>query len=42
MKGGDLKEELSQVSWKVKIHEISMLFKEDFFETKKLVHLVKV
>ena len=41
IKGGDLDEELSQISWQAEIHEISMLFKEDFFETKKLVHLMK-
>lgn len=41
IKGGDLDEELSQVSWRAEIHGISMLFDEDFFETKKLVHLHK-
>ena len=40
IKGGDLEEELSRISWRVEIHEISRLFKEDFFETKKLVHLL--
>ena len=40
IKGGDLEEEISQISWRVEIHEISTLFKEDFFETKKLVHLL--
>ncbi len=42
MKGGDFKEELSHVLWQAEIHKISTLFKEDFFGTKKLVHLVKV
>lgn len=41
LKGGDLEEELQGISWPTKIHEISMLFEEDFFETKKVVHLIK-
>ena len=41
IKGGDLEEELKQVSWQAEIHKISMFFDEDFFETKKLVHLTK-
>lgn len=41
IKGGDLEEELSEVSWPREIYEIPVFFKEDFFETKKLVHLVK-
>lgn len=42
IKGGDLEEELSHVSWPVEIYEIPIFFKEDFFETKKLVHLMKL
>lgn len=42
IKGGDLEEELNQVSWPFKTHEIPMFFKEEFFETKKLVHLMKL
>lgn len=38
LKGGDLTEELSTYS-KVKIYNLQDYFKEDFFETKKLVHL---
>lgn len=41
IKGGYLEEELSHVSWQAEIHDISIFFKEDFFETKKLVHLMK-
>lgn len=41
IKGGDLEEELSQISWPSEIHDISTIFKEDFFQTKKLVYLKK-
>ncbi|OYT12754.1 MAG: 16S rRNA (guanine(527)-N(7))-methyltransferase RsmG [Bacteroidetes bacterium 4572_114] len=39
LKGGDLKEELAQVKKSIKIYHLSDFFQEDFFETKKLVHL---
>lgn len=42
IKGGDLDEELKQVSWPFTIYEIPAFFEEEFFETKKLVHLKKV
>ena len=38
LKGGDLKEELSPYP-KVKIYDLAAYFKEDFFNTKKVVHL---
>lgn len=38
LKGGDLKEELGKVKRPYKIKELSEYFKEDFFETKKIVH----
>ncbi len=38
LKGGDLSEEL-QVFRTTKIYELSDYFKEEFFETKKVVHL---
>jgi 16S rRNA (guanine527-N7)-methyltransferase len=41
LKGGELTEELHQIKWPAKIHDISSIFVEDFFETKKVVHLVK-
>jgi 16S rRNA (guanine527-N7)-methyltransferase len=41
IKGGDLKEELEGISWPVKIYDIVEFFYEDFFETKKVVHLKK-
>lgn len=41
LKGGDLQDELNQISWRNSIHEISKLFEEHFFETKKVVHLLK-
>lgn len=39
LKGGDLREELSMFSNKVKVWEISRFFEESFFETKKIVYL---
>jgi len=41
LKGGDLEEELSAVRWGKKIYEIASIFQEDFFQTKKVVHLCK-
>jgi len=41
LKGGDLEEELSVVRWRKKVYEIASLFQEDFFQTKKVVHLWK-
>lgn len=38
LKGGDLKEELSSFD-KTSIYNIHGFFEEDFFETKKVVHL---
>jgi 16S rRNA (guanine527-N7)-methyltransferase len=38
LKGGDLTEELSLYS-SASLHELSAFFDEDFFETKKVVHL---
>ena len=37
IKGGDLKEEISEVKLKVKQDELSNFFQEDFFETKKVL-----
>ena len=39
LKGGDLIEEMSSVKKQYKFHELHKIFKEDFFETKKIVHL---
>lgn len=39
LKGGDLQEELAEVKRPVEVFNISDFFKEDFFETKKVVHL---
>lgn len=41
LKGGDIEEELKQVNWPSKIHELQTIFKEKFFETKRIVHLKK-
>ena len=39
LKGGDLREELSSVKQKVKVFNLSEIFSEEFFETKKVVHV---
>ena len=39
LKGGDLGEELSEVKAKYTIFNLSDFFKEDFFETKKVVYM---
>lgn len=39
LKGGDLKEEMKEVRNHYEIFEISNWFKEDFFETKKVVYV---
>lgn len=39
LKGGDLEEELAEVKTKQKVFNLSDFFKEDFFETKKLVYI---
>jgi len=39
LKGGDLTEELSELKEKARIYELSGFFKEEFFETKKVVYV---
>lgn len=39
LKGGDLKEELEPFRGKIKLWNISSVFAEEFFETKKVVYL---
>jgi 16S rRNA (guanine527-N7)-methyltransferase len=39
LKGGDLAEELSEVGLKTTVYALSDYFEEDFFETKKVVHV---
>lgn len=39
LKGGDLKEELAEVRRNTRIYPLSDYFKEDFFETKKVVYI---
>lgn len=39
LKGGDLEEELAEAKRPVQVYNISDFFKEEFFETKKVVHL---
>lgn len=39
LKGGDLTEELSELNMKTTAYALSDYFEEDFFETKKVVHV---
>ena len=39
LKGGDLTEELSELNMKTSTYALSDYFEEDFFETKKVVHV---
>lgn len=39
LKGGDLSFEMATINNKYQIHEIQPTFEEEFFETKKIVHL---
>lgn len=39
LKGGDLNEELKEIGFRAKVQKISTYYKEDFFETKKIVHI---
>jgi 16S rRNA (guanine527-N7)-methyltransferase len=39
LKGGDLEEELNEVKSDYKVYNLSDFFEEEFFETKKVVHM---
>lgn len=39
LKGGDLKEEIKELGKKSRVYELSDYFAEEFFETKKIVHV---
>ncbi len=39
LKGGDLTEELSTIKNKIKIYDIYNYFEEEFFQTKKVIHV---
>jgi 16S rRNA (guanine527-N7)-methyltransferase len=39
LKGGELTEEIAELGKKVKVTDLTSYFKEDFFETKKLVYV---
>ena len=39
IKGGDVLEEIAYTDKKYKIFELSQIFEEEFFETKKVIHL---
>ena len=40
LKGGDLKEEMKSVKYRYKEYNLSSFFKEEFFETKKIIHVI--
>ncbi len=39
LKGGDFEDEISPFKQQVKVHELQSFFQEEFFETKKLIHM---
>ena len=39
LKGGDLNDELKGFEKRIKVYDLKNYFKEDFFETKKLIYL---
>lgn len=39
LKGGDLVEELGEISKKYQSYSLPLYFEEDFFETKKVIHV---
>lgn len=39
LKGGDLKEEIKELGKKSRVYELSDYFTEEFFETKKIIHV---
>lgn len=41
LKGGDFQEELKEISFNHKIFEISDFFEEEYFNTKKIVHIYR-
>jgi len=41
LKGGDLEAELKEIMWSTKVYDVSAFFPESFFETKKVVYLIK-
>lgn len=42
IKGGDLEEELKSIALPAKVYDLSAFFEEEYFETKKVIHLRKV
>lgn len=39
LKGGDFEEEISPFKQQIKVYELHSFFQEEFFETKKLIHM---
>ncbi len=42
LKGGDLTEEFKNVKWKIKEYPILSIFKGDFYDTKKVIHVYPI
>ncbi len=42
LKGGDLTEEIKNVKWEIKGYPISTIFKGDFYDTKKVIHVYPI
>ncbi len=40
LKGGELADEILPLKQQVRVYELKDVFKEEFFETKKVVHVV--
>jgi 16S rRNA (guanine527-N7)-methyltransferase len=40
LKGGDFEEETAQFEKQIKIYDLQSFFEEEFFETKKLIHMI--
>jgi len=41
IKGGDFTEELTKIRWNAHVYDLSDQFDEEFFETKKILHLTR-
>jgi 16S rRNA (guanine527-N7)-methyltransferase len=41
IKGGDFDEDLKKIHLKYAIYQISDFFEEEFFKTKKIVHVIR-
>jgi 16S rRNA (guanine527-N7)-methyltransferase len=39
LKGGDFEEEIEPFRKQIQVYELQSFFKEEFFETKRLIHM---